>query len=86
MLSILRFLERIGLYQVISGKAKLHAQSADHIDGVFTLQLRILWPGILESGVNEISLLERETGFEPATSTLARLHSTAELFPLNREV
>jgi hypothetical protein len=26
-------------------------------------------------------LLERETGFEPATSTLARLHSTAELFP-----
>ena len=32
--------------------------------------------------------LERETGFEPATSTLARLHSTAELLPLsfpNRE-
>ena len=27
------------------------------------------------------SYLERETGFEPATSTLARLHSTAELFP-----
>ena len=26
--------------------------------------------------------LERETGFEPATSTLARLHSTTELFPL----
>jgi hypothetical protein len=26
--------------------------------------------------------MERETGFEPATSTLARLHSTAELFPL----
>jgi hypothetical protein len=26
--------------------------------------------------------LERETGFEPATSTLARSHSTAELFPL----
>ncbi len=25
--------------------------------------------------------MERETGFEPATSTLARLHSTAELFP-----
>ena len=24
---------------------------------------------------------ERETGFEPATSTLARLHSTTELFP-----
>jgi hypothetical protein len=28
--------------------------------------------------------MERETGFEPATSTLARLHSTAELFPLSR--
>ena len=25
--------------------------------------------------------LERETGFEPATSTLARLHSTTELLP-----
>ena len=29
--------------------------------------------------------LERETGFEPATSTLARLHSTAELLPLGKE-
>ena len=28
--------------------------------------------------------LERETGFEPATSTLARLHSTTELLPLSR--
>lgn len=28
--------------------------------------------------------LERETGFEPATSTLARLHSTTELFPRNK--
>ena len=25
--------------------------------------------------------MERETGIEPATSTLARLHSTAELLP-----
>ena len=25
--------------------------------------------------------VERETGFEPATSTLARLHSTTELLP-----
>ena len=30
-----------------------------------------------------LNLLERETGFEPATSTLARLHSTTELLPLN---
>ncbi len=28
--------------------------------------------------------MERETGFEPATSTLARSHSTAELFPLSK--
>jgi hypothetical protein len=29
-----------------------------------------------------IENLERETGFEPATSTLARSHSTTELLPL----
>jgi hypothetical protein len=28
--------------------------------------------------------MERETGFEPATSTLARSHSTTELFPLGK--
>ena len=28
-----------------------------------------------------INVLERETGFEPATSTLARWSSTTELFP-----
>ena len=28
-------------------------------------------------------ILERETGFEPATSTLARSHSTTELLPLD---
>ena len=27
------------------------------------------------------NFVERETGFEPATSTLARLHSTTELLP-----
>src|ERR1700738_1836584 len=30
----------------------------------------------------EVEKVERETGFEPATSTLARSHSTTELFPL----
>ena len=30
--------------------------------------------------------VERETGFEPATSTLARLHSTTELFPQHRNI
>jgi hypothetical protein len=29
--------------------------------------------------------MERETGFEPATSTLARSHSTTELLPLNKQ-
>ncbi len=29
--------------------------------------------------------MERETRFELATSTLARSHSTTELFPLNRK-
>ena len=44
--------------------------------------------GILVSGIKKVlsenrkdKILERETGFEPATSTLARLHSTAELLP-----
>jgi hypothetical protein len=30
--------------------------------------------------------LERETGFEPATSTLARSHSTTELLPLDLKI
>ena len=34
----------------------------------------------------KIDNLERETGFEPATSTLARSHSTAELLPLSLAV
>ena len=29
-----------------------------------------------------VKILERETGVEPATSTLARSHSTTELLPL----
>ena len=33
-------------------------------------------------GLESSGWMERETGFEPATSTLARLHSTTELFPL----
>jgi hypothetical protein len=36
------------------------------------------------AGVPADSILERETGFEPATSTLARSHSTTELFPPTR--
>ncbi len=33
-----------------------------------------------------VEILERETGFEPATSTLARSHSTTELLPLRNEL
>ena len=33
------------------------------------------------SVVYDIEEMERETGFEPATPTLARLYSTTELFP-----
>ena len=33
----------------------------------------------------DVSKLERETGFEPATSTMARSHSPTELFPLARK-
>ena len=36
---------------------------------------------IPQQPVNAVFCMERETGFEPATSTLARSHSTTELFP-----
>jgi hypothetical protein len=35
-------------------------------------------------GSGSLEFLERETGFEPATSTLARSHSTTELLPLSK--
>ena len=37
---------------------------------------------ILRASIHGSGRMERETGFEPATSTLARSHSTTELFPL----
>ncbi len=37
---------------------------------------------ILHPSAFVLRALERETGFEPATSTLARSHSTTELLPL----
>jgi hypothetical protein len=41
---------------------------------------------LIKKGPNRVEpfevMLERETRFELATSTLARLHSTTELFPL----
>ena len=35
------------------------------------------------SSVRKLLILERETGFEPATSSLGSWHSTTELLPLN---
>ncbi len=53
----------------------------------FELEIKALQASALplgEAAVYAIFFcLERETGFEPATSTLARLHSTAELLPLD---
>ena len=46
-----------------------------------------LLPAFSGVALNDIDyLVERETGFEPATSTLARLHSTTELFPQHRNI
>ncbi len=48
----------------------------------FELEIKVLQTYALPLGyVATKILLERETGFEPATSTLARLHSTTELLP-----
>jgi hypothetical protein len=50
----------------------------------FAPNLHLTFSGVC---LNDIEyLVERETGFEPATSTLARLHSTTELFPQHRNI
>ena len=54
----------------------------------FELEIKALQASALplgEAAKYAFFCLERETGFEPATSTLARLHSTTELLPLNEE-
>ncbi len=46
------------------------------------LEVEVLQTSALPLGYAAVFfILERETGFEPATSTLARLHSTTELLP-----
>ena len=45
-------------------------------------RMSVLQTDALPLGYAAQKKMERETGFEPATSTLARLHSTTELFPL----
>ena len=46
-------------------------------------RIAVLQTAALPLGYAAKKKMERETGFEPATSTLARSHSTTELFPLN---
>jgi hypothetical protein len=41
--------------------------------------------GLPETGLFQAVFAEREKGFEPSTSTLARLHSTTELLPQTSE-
>ncbi len=48
--------------------------------------IAVLQTAALPLGYAALKKMERETGFEPATSTLARSHSTTELFPLDRVV
>src|SRR6266540_7494665 len=50
---------------------------------VDNLRAKVGSPTVARSRLGERKL-ERETGFEPATSTLARSHSTTELFPPER--
>ena len=47
-----------------------------------SIQDSILRSELKEADERRENNLERETGFEPATSTLARSHSTTELLPL----
>ena len=47
------------------------------------LAFRVIGDGTYPDGVIK---MERETGLEPATSTLARLHSTTELLPLSEGI
>ena len=63
------------------GEASGHAYNRRTLSGRY---VRIQKKG-LSPKRKPLNLLERETGFEPATSTLARLHSTTELLPLNEE-
>ena len=64
------------------GEASGHAYNRRTLSGRY---VRIQKKG-LSPKRKPLNLLERETGFEPATSTLARLHSTTELLPLSEKI
>jgi hypothetical protein len=63
---------------------RLQYGSADSQNQEPPKNLRLTSSGVALNDVD--NLVERETGFEPATSTLARLHSTTELFPQHRNI
>ena len=63
-------------------KALEAATGFEPVNNGFADRCLTTWLCRLIGGHEEIKM-ERETGFEPATSTLARLHSTTELFPLS---
>ena len=51
----------------------------------FELEMEVLQTSALPLGYAADKKIGAGEGFEPATSTLARLHSTTELLPLNEE-
>jgi hypothetical protein len=75
----------------IKSKGKVSQNDDGHFRGVFfcktetksETKLQKATKKDLTVSAKSLIFLERETGFEPATSTLARSHSTTELFPLN---
>jgi hypothetical protein len=57
--------------------------SARGESGLSLLMCANVHGGVMRKGGKCLKSMERETGFEPATSTLARSHSTTELLPLD---
>ena len=70
---------RVGIEPTHKGFADLSLTTWVPRPGVYILQG---WLGKCTAGRTD---LERETGVEPATSSLARKHSTTELLPLPQE-
>ena len=91
---VLRHLDRrfgVGLHRGVRRTATVegyvkwrrHPDLNRRITVLQTAALPLGYAAVLERAglTRDVLFLERETGFEPATSTLARLHSTTELFP-----
>ncbi len=75
---------RHSLRNTILSRARLpippHRQNMEAATG-FEPVVKVLQTSALPLGYAAILNLERKTGFEPATPTLARLYSTTELLP-----